>query len=75
MYIGEAFLTNAYDTKCMQSKIQGCLYIMLHMPCQMQEMHEGKLYICYEGAPTHQLKKTNTHQASPPPQTSESCLI
>jgi hypothetical protein len=25
----------------MQSKIQECLYIMLHMPCQMQEMHEG----------------------------------
>jgi phage/plasmid-associated DNA primase len=26
---------------------------MLHMPCQMQEMHKGKLYICYKGAPTH----------------------
>jgi hypothetical protein len=46
------FLTNAYDTKCMQSKIQECLYIMLHMPCQMQEMNKGKLYICYKGAPT-----------------------
>jgi hypothetical protein len=26
---------------------------MLHMTCQMQEMHKGKLYICYKGAPTH----------------------
>jgi hypothetical protein len=26
---------------------------MLHMPCQMQEVHKGKLYICYKGAPTH----------------------
>jgi hypothetical protein len=26
---------------------------MLHMPCQMQEMHKGKLYICYKGTPTH----------------------
>jgi hypothetical protein len=29
----------------------------------MQEMHKGKLYIYYKGAPTHQLKKSNTHQA------------
>jgi hypothetical protein len=41
----------------MQSKIQGCLSIMLHMPCQMQEMHKGKLYICYKGAPTHKAHK------------------
>jgi hypothetical protein len=41
----------------MQSKIQGCLYIMLHMPCQMQEMHKGKLYICYKGAPTYKAHK------------------
>jgi hypothetical protein len=27
----------------------------------MQEMHKGKLYICYKGAPTHQLKKPTTH--------------
>jgi hypothetical protein len=59
------FLTNAYDAKCMQSKIQGCIYIMLHMSCQIQEMHKGKLYICYKGAPTHQLKKTSTHQSPP----------
>jgi hypothetical protein len=26
---------------------------------------KGKLYICYKGAPTHQLKKSNTHQAPP----------
>jgi hypothetical protein len=26
---------------------------MLHMPCQMQEMHEEKLYICYKEPPTH----------------------
>jgi hypothetical protein len=38
---------------------------MLHVPCQMQEMQEGKLYICYKGAPTHQLKKSNKHQAPP----------
>jgi hypothetical protein len=38
---------------------------MLHMPCQMQEMHKGKLYICYKGAPTHQLKRSNKHQAPP----------
>jgi hypothetical protein len=49
----------------MQSKIQGCLYTMLHMSCQMQEMHKEKLYICYKEAPTHQLKKSNTHQAPP----------
>jgi hypothetical protein len=49
----------------MQPKIQRCLDIMLHMPCQMQEMHKGKLYICYKGDPTHQLKKSNTHQAPP----------
>jgi hypothetical protein len=46
---------------------------MLHKPSQMQEMHKGKLYICYKGTPTHQLKKSNKHQA--PLQTSESCLI
>jgi hypothetical protein len=49
----------------MQPKIQRCLYIILHMPCQMQEMHKRKLYICYKGAPTHQLKKSNKHQAPP----------
>jgi hypothetical protein len=31
----------------------------------MQEMHKGKLYICYKGAPTHQLKKSNKHHAPP----------
>jgi hypothetical protein len=63
MYIGEDFLANAYDTKCMQPKIQRYLHIMLHMLCKMQEMHKGKLYICYKGAHTHQLKKSNTHHA------------
>jgi hypothetical protein len=38
---------------------------MLHMPCQMQEKHKVKLYICYKGAPTHQLKKSNKDQAPP----------
>jgi hypothetical protein len=38
---------------------------MLHMPCQMQEMHNGKLSIYYKGAPAHQLKKSNKHQAPP----------
>jgi hypothetical protein len=60
------FLTNAYDTKCMKSKIQGCLYIMLYMPCQMQEMHKEKLYICYKGAPTHPTQEIrHTHQVPP----------
>jgi hypothetical protein len=72
LYIGEAFPTQAYYTKCMQAIIQRWLYIMIQMQCQMHEMHKGKLYICYNGAPTHQLKKSNKHQA--PPQTSESCL-
>jgi hypothetical protein len=59
------FVTNAYDTKCMQSKIKGCLYIMLHMPCQMQEMHKGKLYICYKGAPTHPTQEIKHTPSSP----------
>jgi hypothetical protein len=50
---------------CMHFKKQGCLYIMLHMPCQMQEKHKGKLYKCYKGTPTDQLKKSNKHQAPP----------
>jgi hypothetical protein len=33
---------------------------MLHMPCQMQEMHKWKLYICYEGAPTNKAHKPST---------------
>jgi hypothetical protein len=27
----------------------------------MQEMHKGKLYICYKEASTNQLKKSNKH--------------
>jgi hypothetical protein len=54
-----------HDTKCMQSKIQGCLYIVLHMPCQIQEMHKGKLYIYYKGAPTHPTQE-NKHTPSSP---------
>jgi hypothetical protein len=62
----EAFPTrNAYDTKCMQSKIQGYLYIMLNMTCQMQEMHKGKLYICYKGAPTHPTQEIKHTPCSP----------
>jgi hypothetical protein len=38
---------------------------MSHMPCQMHEMHKGKLYIWYKGAPTHQLKKSNKQHAPP----------
>jgi hypothetical protein len=38
---------------------------MLHMPCQMRDMQKVKLYICYKVAPTHQLKKSNKHQAAP----------
>jgi hypothetical protein len=59
------FLQNAYDTKCIQSKIQGCLYIMLHMSCQMYEMHKGKLYICYKGAPTHPTNGIKQTPSSP----------
>jgi hypothetical protein len=59
------FLSNAYDTKCMQSKIQGCLYIMIHMPFKMQEMHKGKLYICYKGAPTHPTQEIKHTPSSP----------
>jgi hypothetical protein len=47
----------------MQSKIQRWLYIMLHMPCQMQEMHKGKLYICYKRSShtrTQEIKQTPT---------------
>jgi hypothetical protein len=54
-------VNNVYDTKCMQSKMQRCLYIMLHMTRKMQEMHKGKIYICYKGAPTPNLRnQTNT---------------
>jgi hypothetical protein len=60
------FLANAYDTKCMQSKIQGCLYITLHMPCQMQEMHKGKTYICYKGSPTHPTQEIKHTPSCPP---------
>jgi hypothetical protein len=59
------FLSNAYDTKCTQSKIQGCLYIMLHMPCQMQEMHKGNYTYITKELPHTQLKKSNTHQVPP----------
>jgi hypothetical protein len=38
---------------------------MLHMPCQMQEMHEGKLYICYKGAPTHPTEEIKHTPSSP----------
>jgi hypothetical protein len=38
---------------------------MLHMPCQMQEMHKRKLYICYKGAPTHQLQEIKQTPSSP----------
>jgi hypothetical protein len=38
---------------------------MLHMPCQMQEMHKEMLYICYKGAPTHKAQEIK-HTPSPP---------
>jgi hypothetical protein len=49
----------------MQSKIQGCLYIMLHMPCQIRGMHKGKLYICYKGAPKHPTQEIKHKPNSP----------
>jgi hypothetical protein len=38
---------------------------MLHMPCQMQEMHKRKLYICYKGAPTHPTQEIKHTPSSP----------
>jgi hypothetical protein len=38
---------------------------MLHMPCQMQEMHKRKLYICYKGAPTHPTQEIKHTPCSP----------
>jgi hypothetical protein len=51
--------------KCMQPRIQRCLYIMLHMLCQMQQMHKGKLYICYKGVPTHPTQEIKHTPSSP----------
>jgi hypothetical protein len=38
---------------------------MLHMPCQMQEVHKGKLYICYKRAPTHPTQEIKHTPSSP----------
>jgi hypothetical protein len=38
---------------------------MLYIPCQMQEMHKGKLYICYKGAPTHPNQEIKQTPSSP----------
>jgi hypothetical protein len=38
---------------------------MLHMPCQMQEMNKGNLYICYKGAPTHPTQEIKHTPSSP----------
>jgi hypothetical protein len=38
---------------------------MLHMSCQMQEMHKGKLNICYKGAPTHPTQEIKHAPISP----------
>jgi hypothetical protein len=59
------FLPNAYDTKSMQSRIQGCLYIMLHMPCQMQEMHKGNYTYATKRAPTHPTQEIKHTPSSP----------
>jgi hypothetical protein len=69
MYIGEAF-PNQYiwykmHAKCMQSKIQGRLYNMLHMPCQMQKCTKESYTYATKDLPHTQLKKSNTHQAPP----------
>jgi hypothetical protein len=73
MYIGEAFPNNAYDTECMQLEIQRCLYIMLYMPCKMQEMHKGNYTYATKKLP-HTNSRNQTHTKFPP-QTRESCLI
>jgi hypothetical protein len=66
---------NAYDTKCMQSKRQGCLYIMLHMPCQMQEMHKGNYTYATKELSSHTPNSRNQTHTKLPPQMSESFLI
>jgi hypothetical protein len=38
---------------------------MLHMPNWMQEMHTGKLYICYKGSPTHPTQEIKHTPSSP----------
>jgi hypothetical protein len=38
---------------------------MLHMPCQMQEMHKGNYTYTTKELPHTQLKKSNTHQVPP----------
>jgi hypothetical protein len=38
---------------------------MLHMTCQMWEMHKGKLYICYKKAPTHPTQDIKHTPSSP----------
>jgi hypothetical protein len=40
---------------------------MLHMPCQMQEMHKGKLYICYKPAPRGEAKRARHHRQKKAP--------
>jgi hypothetical protein len=39
---------------------------MLHMPCQMQEMHKAKLYMCCKGAPTHPTLEIKQTPIPPP---------
>jgi hypothetical protein len=52
---------------------QGCLYIMLHMPCHMQEMHkESYTYATKELPHTNSRNQANTKL---PSQTGESYLI
>jgi hypothetical protein len=38
---------------------------MLHMPCQMQELHKRKLYIWNKGAPTHPTQEIKHTPSSP----------
>jgi hypothetical protein len=49
----------------MQSKIQGCLYIMLHMPCQMQQNAQKKAIHMLQRAPTHPTQENKQTPSSP----------
>jgi hypothetical protein len=55
MYIGEAF-----PTKCMQHKIQRCLYIMIHMQCKCKHAQKESYTYATQGALTP-LKRPKIH--------------
>ena len=65
MYIGEAF-----PTQCILYKMHASYHTKTTIhhdtnAMQMQEMHKGKLYICYKGAPTHPTQEIKQTPSSP----------